>query len=64
MSADNWGYCPKCYNRHHPGVYSSNNLREDYDIGFENGEFSVHYKGSCTECGFRFEFKHKEQVTD
>jgi predicted Zn-ribbon and HTH transcriptional regulator len=37
-------------------------LREDYEIGIRDGEFSVYYGASCQTCGFKFEFKHEEKV--
>lgn len=37
-------------------------LREDYEIGIQNGEFSVGYYAECETCGFKFEFKHEEKV--
>lgn len=37
-------------------------LREDYEIGIYNGEFSVNYNGSCKTCGFSFSFKHKQKI--
>jgi len=37
-------------------------LREDYEIGIFQGEFSVEYCGQCSECGFKFEFKHSEKI--
>lgn len=38
-------------------------LREDYEIGvYEDGEFSISYKGYCDKCKFNYEYKHKEQV--
>lgn len=37
-------------------------LREDYETGIYNGVFSVDYHGSCDRCGFKFSFKHEEQV--
>lgn len=58
MSADNWCKCPKC----------GNDFREDYEIGMEeDGEFWISYRGECGTrqvkgCGFKHEFKHKEQV--
>ena len=37
-------------------------LREDYEVGIQNGEFSVGYSGRCDTCGFKFSFKHEEKV--
>jgi hypothetical protein len=37
-------------------------LREDYDIGISEQEFSVSYSGRCDVCGFKFQFKHGEAV--
>lgn len=37
-------------------------LREDWDLGIHKGEFYVHYRASCSTCGFEFSFKHKEKV--
>jgi len=72
MSADNWGYCPKCLRD--KGVVGAtherldvagitNTLREDWDIGmYGDGEFVVYYACTCRECGFHYEFKTKKQV--
>lgn len=38
-------------------------MREDYDIGIEGGEFEINFRASCSTCGFRYEYKHAEQVT-
>lgn len=37
-------------------------LREDYEIGIRRGEFFAAYFASCNECGFTFEFKHKQET--
>ncbi len=48
------------------GITSDDNftssLREDYEVGIQNGEFSVGYSGRCDTCGFKFTFKHEEKV--
>ena len=48
------------------GITSDSNftesLREDYEVGIQNGEFSVGYYGRCDTCGFEFSFKHEEKV--
>ena len=33
-------------------------LREDYQVGIRKGRFRVDYCASCTNCGFRFAYKH------
>ena len=39
------------------------NLREDYEFYLDkDGYFIASYEGSCKECGFRFDFRHEEQV--
>lgn len=38
-------------------------LREDYEIGIDNCEFSVSYSAGC-KCGFRYEFKHSAKVEE
>lgn len=42
-----------------PPPFADNTLREDYEIGIREGEFSVSYGARCTACGFKFTFKHK-----
>jgi len=38
-------------------------LREDYEFYLnDEGEFFVSYKASCDRCGFKYSFKHSEQV--
>lgn len=62
MSADNWGICPVC----HPGGNIDeyeHTLREDYEQGMQSdGEYYVIYSCSCKECGFRWGYRHTEQV--
>jgi hypothetical protein len=36
-------------------------LREDWEIGINDGKFSVSYSAGCY-CGFQFSFKHEEAV--
>lgn len=65
MSADNWGYCPKCVKEHHGLVPRdfSECLREDWDVGVDkNGEFFVSYSCVCNDCRFKFEFSHEEKL--
>jgi hypothetical protein len=45
-----------------PAQFDTDTLREDYEIGVHNGEFSVSYGCSCNVCGFKFSFKHEEKV--
>lgn len=33
-------------------------FREDWEIGTVDGEFYVRYKGVCSTCKLRYEFKH------
>lgn len=38
-------------------------LREDYEIGTdEYGLFEISYKCCCDRCGFKYNFKHEEQL--
>lgn len=38
-------------------------MRVDYEIGVdESGEFSCWFGVSCEDCGYEFDFKHKEQT--
>lgn len=37
-------------------------FREDYEIGTLDGEFYVRYKGACSVCGLRYEFKHDHTI--
>ena len=37
-------------------------LREDYNVGIQNNDFSVGYSARCDVCGFKFDFKHEEKV--
>lgn len=39
-----------------------NSLREDYEWEFHEGEFSINYRASCSDCGFSFQHVHKEMV--
>jgi hypothetical protein len=40
-------------------------LREDYEIWTnEEGVFEVGYYCSCEKCGLKFEFEHKEKITN
>lgn len=34
-------------------------LREDYQQGIHNGQYSVSYRGHCQECGFMFDYEYK-----
>lgn len=61
MSADNWGKCPKCGDEQ--------SLREDYEIGIWNGQFTVSYNGECRKgprgadtCGFKFSHKQEQEI--
>ncbi len=39
-------------------------LREDYEMYTDqDGQFTVSYSCSCRTCGFKFNFKHAEQIT-
>ena len=39
------------------------NLQENYDARInEKGIFSINYSGYCDECGFKFNYEHKEKV--
>ena len=67
MSADNYGFCPRCLKS--SGRIDrepvSNTLREDWDIGMlEDGTFSVEYSCMCRVCGFSFDFKHSQVAQD
>ena len=37
-------------------------LREDYHIGIHDRIFMVSYEASCTFCGWRHTFEHREDV--
>lgn len=40
-------------------------LREDYEIGlYKSGWFEISYSCSCTQCGFSWEFNHRQMVVD
>lgn len=44
-------------------VADDTTLREDYELGVtDTGEFYVHYGCSCSKCGFKFSYKHEEQL--
>ena len=69
MSADNYGYCPKCallYKDVDEKLFyklMENNLREVWGIGLSvKGLFSIDYFSECTKCGYAFVYKHNEQV--
>lgn len=66
MSADNWTYCPKCQPEgqlEDHELYGEHLLREDYEQGMSrDGQYEVVYRCSCRECGFHWEYRHKEQV--
>jgi hypothetical protein len=50
-------------NRDYPLPTNDETLREDYEIGIRDGDrFVVDFAASCSDCGFRFSFKHEEQV--
>ena len=36
-------------------------LREDYEIGIYQGEFSLHYTGHCSTCGFNYSYKYEDK---
>lgn len=38
-------------------------LREDYELGIREGEFSVEYSAGCSTCGFGWSYKHFETPT-
>ena len=66
MSADNYGYCPRCKQNNDIALETSdskNTLRECWDIGMdEDGEFYVYYHGKCQMCDFEFKFEKEIQV--
>jgi len=38
-------------------------LREDYELGiYEDGTFEVSYHAHCSECEFKFSYKHEEKA--
>ena len=39
-----------------------NNFREDYDIGFVNNKYIIHYKGKCQYCGYKYEYEYDEKI--
>lgn len=38
-------------------------LREDYELGIRGSSFEISYSASCTVCGFKRLFTHKEALT-
>lgn len=38
-------------------------LREDYDIGIDEDDFSVNYRSGCRVCGFSFNYKYAQKVS-
>ncbi len=38
-----------------------NMLREDYEIGIEDGTFYVDYRAVCETCRFTFAYKHSQE---
>ena len=44
-------------------VEANETFREDYGIGlYEDGTFSVSYRGGCEVCGLTFKYEHEEKV--
>lgn len=39
-----------------------NTLREDYEIYQRKGVVIVSYGCMCTDCGFKFNFEHREEI--
>jgi hypothetical protein len=38
-------------------------LREDYELGInDNDDFTVDYGATCTQCNWKFTFKHEQKV--
>jgi hypothetical protein len=37
-------------------------LREDYEIGIQDGEFDIFYRGHCDTCGFNFSYKYNQKA--
>lgn len=37
-------------------------LREDYEVGIHDGEFSISYSASCSVCKFQFEYDKTEEI--
>lgn len=43
-------------------VQFEDTLREDYEIGIWNGEFTVSYGASCSVCNFKYEYKYEKKI--
>jgi transcription elongation factor Elf1 len=41
---------------------SDDTLKEDYEQGIDNGVYSVNYSAHCKKCGFKFDYKHEEEI--
>ena len=37
-------------------------LREDYEIGIYNGEFSIKYRCHCLECNFSYDYDFEQHL--
>lgn len=37
-------------------------LREDYEIGIDNGVLSINYEAGCRVCKFHYSYRHNESV--
>ncbi len=60
MSANHYDTCPKC-KAGDPDNPEEGPFREDWDIGFFDGKFSIEYRGECSACGYVKTFEHKER---
>ncbi len=59
VSAEEWFELQK---KAHTDELLKATLREDYAIGIQDGAFFVSYGASCRECGFKFNYKHEQDV--
>ncbi len=62
MSADNWAICPRCKKNKQLTGIDEYTLREDYEIGIQDGEFYARYKGRCNSCDFDFRYDYSKKV--
>jgi hypothetical protein len=38
-------------------------LRENYELGINDKEFSISYRASCDNCKYEFKFNHEEELS-
>ena len=64
MGADNYTKCPNCIRKAEEKKdvtkeIVGNDLREDYEVGFIEGDFYIFYNARCSKCGFTFKYEKK-----